>query len=69
MEYFQVRYNSRVVIYDHKMFIRLAMGPLMSEATALPTATQSLPINVPVLYMLVTSIAKAIVKLKLGIKT
>ena len=24
MEYFQVRYNSRVIIYEHKMFIRLA---------------------------------------------
>ena len=26
MEYFQVRYNYRVVIYEHKMFIRLANG-------------------------------------------
>ena len=26
MEYFQVRYDSRVVIYDRKMFIRLATG-------------------------------------------
>ena len=24
MGYFQVRYDSRVVIYEHKMFIRLA---------------------------------------------
>ena len=24
MGYFQVKYNSRVVIYEHKMFIRLA---------------------------------------------
>ena len=26
MEYFQVRYDSRVVIYDRKLFIRLATG-------------------------------------------
>ena len=26
MGYFPVRYNSRVVIYEHKMFIRLATG-------------------------------------------
>ena len=26
MEYFLVRYDSRVVIYEHKMFIRLATG-------------------------------------------
>ena len=26
MEYFVVRYDSRVVIYEHKMFIRLATG-------------------------------------------
>ena len=26
MGYFQVRYDSRVVIYDHKMFKRLATG-------------------------------------------
>ena len=26
MGYFPVRYNSRVVIYKHKMFIRLATG-------------------------------------------
>ena len=26
MEYFQVRYDSRVVIYERKMFIRLATG-------------------------------------------
>ena len=24
MEYFQVKYDSRVIIYEHKMFIRLA---------------------------------------------
>ena len=24
MEYFVVRYDSRVIIYEHKMFIRLA---------------------------------------------
>ena len=27
MVYFLVRYNSRVVIYDHKMFIRLETCP------------------------------------------
>ena len=26
MGYFQVRYDSRVVIYEYKMFIRLAAG-------------------------------------------
>ena len=26
MGYFPVRYDSRVVIYEHKMFIRLATG-------------------------------------------
>ena len=26
MEYFQVRYNSRAIIYERKMFIRLATG-------------------------------------------
>ena len=26
MEYFQVRYDSRVIIYERKMFIRLATG-------------------------------------------
>ena len=26
MGYFSVRYDSRVVIYEHKMFIRLATG-------------------------------------------
>ena len=26
MEYFQVRYDSRVVIYERKMFIRLVTG-------------------------------------------
>ena len=26
MGYFPVRYNSRVVIYEHKMFIRFATG-------------------------------------------
>ena len=26
MGYFRVRYNSRVVIYERKMFIRLATG-------------------------------------------
>ena len=26
MEYFLIRYDSRVVIYKHKMFIRLATG-------------------------------------------
>ena len=26
MGYFQVRYDSRVVIYNHEMFIRLAAG-------------------------------------------
>ena len=26
MGYFPVRYDSRVVIYEHKMFIRLASG-------------------------------------------
>ena len=26
MGYFQVRYDSRVVIYKHKMFLRLATG-------------------------------------------
>ena len=26
MGYFQVRYNSRVVIYERKMFIKLATG-------------------------------------------
>ena len=28
MEYFQVRYDSRVVIYERKMFIRLATGQI-----------------------------------------
>ena len=28
MGYFQVRYDSRVVIYEHKMFLRLATGLL-----------------------------------------
>ena len=33
MEYFQVRYDSRVVIYDRRAFIRLATGvaPMISE--------------------------------------
>ena len=26
MGYFQVRYDSRVIIYEHKLFIRLATG-------------------------------------------
>ena len=26
MGYFQVRYDSRVINYDHKLFIRLATG-------------------------------------------
>ena len=30
MGYFQVRYNSRVINYEHKMFIRLATGLLIS---------------------------------------
>ena len=29
MEYFLVRYDSRVVIYERKMFIRLATGYFM----------------------------------------
>ena len=29
MGYFPVRYNSRVVIYKRKMFIRLATGMMM----------------------------------------
>ena len=31
MGYFQVRYDSRVVIYERKMFIRLATGKLTLE--------------------------------------
>ena len=29
MGYFPVRYDSRVVIYEHKMFIRLATGHIV----------------------------------------
>ena len=32
MEYFPVRYDSRVVIYEHKMFIRLATGHTESKS-------------------------------------
>ena len=31
MGYFQVRYASRVVIYEHKMFIRSAPGLVVRE--------------------------------------
>ena len=31
MGYFQVRYDSRVVIYERKMFIRLATGLMFSK--------------------------------------
>ena len=31
MGYFQVRYDSRVVIYKHKMFIRLATENTMAD--------------------------------------
>ena len=31
MGYFQVRYDSRVVIYERKMFIRLATGHLLND--------------------------------------
>ena len=55
MEYFQVMYDSRVVIYEHKMFIRLATGLLVSEATALSTVPQPLP-NIQLLLYSVLSI-------------
>ena len=39
MEYFLVRYASRVVIYKHKTFIRLATGiskPMFRDECAIP---------------------------------
>ena len=33
MGYFKVRYDSRVVIYDRKMFIRLATGSFTAHGT------------------------------------
>ena len=33
MGYFSVRYDSRVVIYEHKMFLRLATGQLLRQFT------------------------------------
>ena len=33
MGYFQVRYDSRVVIYDHRAFIRLTTGVLSTKKT------------------------------------
>ena len=39
MGYFPVRYNSRVIIYERKMFIRLATGEYHNELYALPTST------------------------------
>ena len=33
MGYFQVRYDSRVVIYERKMFIRFATGVLVTTLT------------------------------------
>ena len=39
MGYFPVRYDSRVIIYERKMFIRLATGEYHNELYALPTST------------------------------
>ena len=36
MGYFQVRYASRVVIYEHKMFIRLATDVGIKSSQILP---------------------------------
>ena len=35
MGYFQVRYDSRVVIYDHRAFIRLAIGLILNDKSLL----------------------------------
>ena len=40
MGYFQVRYDSRVVIYDGRGVIRLATGALVLEVAALSTLPQ-----------------------------
>ena len=34
MGYYPVRYVSRVIIYEHKMFIRVATGPYLQLATS-----------------------------------
>ena len=44
MGYFPVRYDSRVVIYEHKMFIRLATG--LNKVSNSASTTQRL-IKVP----------------------
>ena len=36
MGYFPVRYNSIVVIYKHKMFIRLVAGLILSDGKIFP---------------------------------
>ena len=43
MEYFQVRYDSRVVIYEHKMFIRLATGSYLLQSVHLTRPRDSQP--------------------------
>ena len=60
MGYFQVRYDSRVVNYDHRGFIRLATGLMVAEegsrsrghefeSTAIPTVPQPQPLPCGVL--------------------
>ena len=45
MECFQVRYDSRVVIYERKLFIRLATGQLKNLRTILIPVRVSLKYN------------------------
>ena len=42
MGYFQVRYDSRVVIYERKMFIRLATGKIFTYYYKLSITLESL---------------------------
>ena len=45
MRYFPVRYGSRVLIYERKMFIRLATDVATSSAAS------HLPLDLPVLFL------------------
>ena len=51
MGYFQVRYNTRIVIYEHKMFIRLPTGLVVkggdscSKGRELESQRQILDVN------------------------
>ena len=40
MGYFQVRYDSRVIIYEHRAFIRLATGHIFRRASLPPLSVE-----------------------------